>query len=377
MMKFGLMKYSYTTNLGNEIQSIASRQFLPTIDCYIDHEKLNLFECSQKVKLIMNGWYLDCPKSWPPSQDIDPLLISMHFSSTRNDTIEVITTKESRDYFSSHDPIGCRDLSTLNLLNELDIDAYYSGDLTLTLKSENKTNDNKYIVVNSHISSEIVEFLKTKTDIPIYEIYQESIKSFDLDYLENKNHRLTSFYDYEEKFFLAESILRLYENAYCVITDRVHCVMPCLAFKTPVLFFDDAKFAPERLEGLEKLVLKSNFDEYKENYSIFDVENPPKNPNDYMKLRKDLIHKTKKFTGHYADCYDSGYSKDYIINKQMELLTKTALETRQYMGSVIKISKKKNSQLKKKNSELSKLKKMNKEKPKEKSKSNLRNLFHI
>lgn len=34
-MKFGLMKYSYTTNLGNEIQSIAARQYLPHIDLYV------------------------------------------------------------------------------------------------------------------------------------------------------------------------------------------------------------------------------------------------------------------------------------------------------------------------------------------------------
>lgn len=42
-MKFGLMSYDYTTNLGNEIQSIAARRFLPKIDYFIEHEKLNLF----------------------------------------------------------------------------------------------------------------------------------------------------------------------------------------------------------------------------------------------------------------------------------------------------------------------------------------------
>lgn len=77
-MKYGLMSYAYTTNLGNEIQSIAARRFLPKIDYYIDHEKLNLFNSHDKIKMIMNGWYLDCLKSWPPSKSIDPLLISMH-----------------------------------------------------------------------------------------------------------------------------------------------------------------------------------------------------------------------------------------------------------------------------------------------------------
>ena len=32
------MSYDYTINLGNEIQTIAARRFLPKIEYYIDHE---------------------------------------------------------------------------------------------------------------------------------------------------------------------------------------------------------------------------------------------------------------------------------------------------------------------------------------------------
>ena len=85
-MQYGLMCYGYTINLGNEIQSIAARRCLPKIDFYVDHEKLHLFKNSQKIKMIMNGWYLDCIESWPPSDDIDPLLISMHFNTSVNET---------------------------------------------------------------------------------------------------------------------------------------------------------------------------------------------------------------------------------------------------------------------------------------------------
>lgn len=339
-MKFGLMKYSYTTNLGNEIQSIAARQFLPQIDSYIEHEKLNLFESPEKVKMIMNGWYMDCVESWPPSEDIEPLLISMHFNTSFNNTKEVIANPESRDFFSSYGPVGCRDISTLNLLNELDIDAYYSGDLTLTLNGRNQNPTQKYIVVCSHKSDEIIDFLKTKTTLPIYDIQHESIESFEQKYLDRRpiSYTLTSFYDFKDKFFIAESFLRLYENAHCVITDRVHTALPCLGLKTPVLFFNTAGFAPERLMGLDKLVLQSNFEEYKQNYNIFDVENPPQNPNDYLKIREKLINKTKKFTGHLNEFYDSNYSQEYIFNKQTELLAKTALETRNYMARIVRLS---------------------------------------
>lgn len=348
-MKFGLMKYSYTTNLGNEVQSIAARQFLPKIDFYIDHEELNLFKNPEKVKMIMNGWYFDCLKSWPPSSDIEPLLISMHFNTSFNDAKGVISTPESRDFFSSHGPVGCRDISTLNLLKELDIDAYYSGDLTLTLNGKNNKNEEKYIVVNFNDSENIINFLKTKTDLPIYDIQHGSIWSFEQKYLDKRpiSYRLTSFYGSEEKFFIAENFLRIYENAFCTITDKVHCALPCLALKTPVLFFNTASYQPERLIGLDKLLIQSNFESYKENYDIFDVNNPPKNPKNYLKIRKDLINKTKKFTGFKKEFYDLNYSSEIIIKKQAELLAKTARETKKYMRRVIKLSNEYESKLKK------------------------------
>lgn len=340
-MKYGLMSYDYTTNLGNEIQSIAARQFLPKVDYFIEHEKLNLFRSPEKVKMIMNAWYLDCLKSWPPSDSIDPLLISMHFTTSFNDTRKVISSKESRDFFSRYGPVGCRDYVTLNMLEEFDIDAYYSGCLTLTLNGANKKDDYKYIVVNCLNSKEVIEFLKTKTDLPIYDIYQETLHTLERKYLDEMptSYTLTSFYDHNEKFFIAENILKLYENAHCVITDRVHCAFPCLAFKTPVLFFNSAVFAPERFKGIGELVLQSTLEEYIEDYDIFDVENPPENSNKYLKIRKDLIQKTKKFTGHMSDSYEIYTDDDKIRYDQTYLLMNTSRDAVDYMLGVIKMSK--------------------------------------
>ncbi|WP_149731081.1 hypothetical protein [Methanobrevibacter millerae] len=120
-------------------------------------------------------------KSWPPSDDIEPLLISMHFNTSFNDAKGVISTAESRDFFSSYGPVGCRDISTLTLLKELDIDSYYSGDLTLTLNGKNSKNDKKYIVVNFNESKEIIDFLKQKL------ICQYMIFNMDQSGLLNRN----------------------------------------------------------------------------------------------------------------------------------------------------------------------------------------------
>ena len=84
-MKYGALKFN-STNIGDEIQSIAAQRFLPQVDYYIFREQMNKFTTadSEKVKLIMNSWYMWRPENFPPSDSIDPLLISMHFNPECN-----------------------------------------------------------------------------------------------------------------------------------------------------------------------------------------------------------------------------------------------------------------------------------------------------
>ena len=79
---YGILKYS-SQNIGDEIQSVAAMRFLPKIDYYCHRERLDQFhlpeeQAGQKLKLIMNAWWMWQPKHFPPSEDIDPLLVSMH-----------------------------------------------------------------------------------------------------------------------------------------------------------------------------------------------------------------------------------------------------------------------------------------------------------
>ena len=345
-MQYGLMTYNHTINLGNEIQSIAARRFLPKTDFYIDHERIHLFENSEKVKMIMNGWYLDCLDAWPPSRDIDPLLISMHFNTSVNSTADVIFSDESKDYFSTYGPVGCRDYPTMELLQQNGVDAYYSGCLTLTLKSSNPKNDNEYIVVNSHKSKKIIEYLKNKTDLPIYDIHQLTMRSFDKKYLSKPSldDKYTSFYTVDEKFLMAENLIRIYDGASCIITDRLHVAFPSLGLETPVLFINNAKFGLERLEGISRLVHETTLDEYMNDYDIFDVENPLENPTEYLKIRKDLIKKTKSFTGHINENTFS-YSSEKQLFENMLLVSRTCKDTRRYMERARNVSKSKSKEI--------------------------------
>src|SRR5438876_12045410 len=55
--KFFAMSYNATNNIGDEIQSLAARQFLPRVDYYIERERTNSFLSPDKTPVwgIMNG----------------------------------------------------------------------------------------------------------------------------------------------------------------------------------------------------------------------------------------------------------------------------------------------------------------------------------
>lgn len=363
IMKYGLLTYDYTINLGNEIQSIAARRFLPKVDYYIEHHKIQDFNEDKNVKTIMNAWYLNCPEAWPPSENIDPLLVSMHFNSTKS-TEEAVLSKESRQYFENYGPVGCRDVYTAEFLNDNGIDAYYTGCLTLTLDSGNKYNqkdeDNQYVLVNSDYSKRLVSYLKDKTDKKIYVINQDFAPSFKkawLDSIPKSLYNHTSYYDGQEKLFLAENMLRLYENASCVITDRLHCALPSMALKTPVLLFNTRQ-KQERFDGLRNLFTVSDIREYESDYSIFDVNDPEQNSDEYLKVRNDLIKQCRKFTGHINDsCYEIRTYNE-LLDKNALLFSKNSIDTREYIVNVLEKSNKYENKIKKQEEIIKKQKKI-------------------
>jgi len=62
MVKYGLLTYR-TENIGDEIQSIAARQFLPRVDIYVERDSLNNVVSDEKIKLIMDGCFTHKPEN--------------------------------------------------------------------------------------------------------------------------------------------------------------------------------------------------------------------------------------------------------------------------------------------------------------------------
>ena len=130
-IKYGLL-IARTVNLGDDIQTLAARQFLPRVDVFLDRDNLQDVPDPPQgaIKAIMNGWFTLHPENWPPSRSLFPLFVSFHITPKIANKLLV---SKNIEYLKNYEPIGTRDVYTKNLLEEYGIDAYFTGCLTLTL----------------------------------------------------------------------------------------------------------------------------------------------------------------------------------------------------------------------------------------------------
>lgn len=298
--KFGLLVVSTKArnkNIGDYIQSIAQRQFLPRIDEYIQREKLSLYDndLHTPIALIMNAWYMWHPENWPPSELIMPLPISMHLSPLGR---KKMLTVEGIKWFKDHEPIGCRDTETMNLLIANGIKCYFSACLTLTLyKSYVSTCDEKrkgICFINAYYpsfgglkqsASLLLYVLKAPNTILklwrkhrsyfeccwnssfpdkkhkglkslcraalFYKIYSQKFEDEVLLDAEFINHTVdTNKYSNDEALFdYADYLLKKYATQKYVVTSRIHAALPCLGFGTPTIFVSHVDIVGEDFNG--------------------------------------------------------------------------------------------------------------------------------
>lgn len=301
---YGLFCYN-TNNIGDEVQSIAARRFLPQIDHYVNRDFIDETKLSatEKMQIIMNGWYMspsivDNELHWPPrSKNIEPLLISMHIDSL-NGTTDLFKTQESINYLKKHSPVGCRDLATYDYLKGLDVPAYFSGCLTLTILPDKNVKKRDWVLAVD-VPDEIYEKMLKVTTKPVLRLDAAHAKQ-----ISNSG-----------KFSLAEMWLYLYQSASCVVTQRLHTILPCLALGTPVIAINGRD--PKRYAGLIELANNYSIDDFLKNTPSLDTPLP--NPIEYKSLANDLVKSCSQFTG-----YDS--KKSYLNGRTVsELLTSTDL----------------------------------------------------
>ncbi|ANH80630.1 hypothetical protein A8C56_06215 [Niabella ginsenosidivorans] len=328
-------------NIGDYVQALASYQFLPSLDGFIQREALRQYN-GKTAKMIMNGWYMHHPENWPPSERILPLFVAFHLNSLAKARL---LENDSINYLKKHQPIGCRDHTTAALLKEKGVDAYFSGCMTLTLglkyKDENKDEKvffvDPYFKTNWNFTNLIkngIYLLKNRKAIKIIsDKYPETKKGW------RKKMILTAFYREYQKFFTKETLLnaeyinqqsvswkqhhktetdylkeaellvKKYAKAKLVVTSRIHCALPCLGLETPVVYTEDSHQSEAsrcRLDGLRQLfnILSWRngklYPEFEMNGKL-SINSTPANKQNWKEIALDLTERCRAFiTGNSA-----------------------------------------------------------------------------
>ncbi len=288
MVKFGLLKYQ-TSNLGDEIQSIAARRFLPRIDFLVDREGLDSFAGPGDVehRILLNGWFMHDPHHWPPAPTLAPLFISFHLSDMITPSVgpgrapsDVLLRGPNLEYLRHTGPVGARDLHTLALLEKNQVDAYFSGCLTLTLEERHPDEIEAFIALVD-LDDEVADACRARST-------SELRRFTHID----RNHGDTA-----ERFTRAERLLAVYRRAKCVITSRLHAALPCLAMGTPVLILNTQP-DQSRFLGLHSIIRNGSRTEFLADRLDFKLEHPTANPEDYLPLRRSLIQRVEAYVRH-------------------------------------------------------------------------------
>ncbi|GHV57470.1 hypothetical protein FACS1894182_06380 [Bacteroidia bacterium] len=275
-------------NIGDYIQALAASQFFDNIDFFIERENLHQYD-GEYAKMIMNGWFMDCPENWPPSEKIMPKFIAFHINSLAK---EKLLSDQSIKYLKKHEPIGCRDENTMLMLKEKGIKAYFSGCLTLTLGEKYSTNDKEdmYYFVDPYFITRwnVKHFIRNFICLFYYwkDIKVIATKYFGKQHTMKQRMVLTTFYLEYKKYFsrdllltseyihqqsldirkqfpsndslllYAENLVEKYARAKLVITSRIHCALPCLGLGTPVIYIENVQQLESsacRMNGLVEL----------------------------------------------------------------------------------------------------------------------------
>lgn len=131
------------------------------------------------------------------------------------------------------EPIGCRDQHTLKVARECGIRAYLNGCMTITLpKLTSRPNADKVYIIDvcDALLERIPEELKESAVYRTQQVWGREV---------SEEESLTAYEEYQR-------------HARLVITSRLHCAIPCLAWGIPVILA--VKSISHRMVWLHKLI---------------------------------------------------------------------------------------------------------------------------
>jgi hypothetical protein len=264
---YAVFSYKNSINLGDEIQSIAAYRLLKQLGkniTFIDRDTHEINDkkygnyivsnnisdnTHNKIKLIYNGWFDG--NYMQLCNFTNNLLISMHINEQPKDKSYNCLEKHKISFKSLVDStcldfykdkrVGCRDIHTYKKIKGAfaGVDAYISGCATTTLGHYFARVDDNFIVTKKSP----VEF---RHGFYCVDVNIDSVMKYLPGSYKNKLQFLTHVYNgpsdnnQKVKFTMARQLLSIYKHAELVITSRLHCALPCLAYGTPVIFYHQA-----------------------------------------------------------------------------------------------------------------------------------------
>lgn len=242
-----LIAYKDSANIGDNFQTLITKHVLEGLGydiSYIDRDEKD----TDKKKVVFINWYYS-PKTIQNlniefSDQTKAVFYNIHLASDKWRVKYLkqhfLTNPSVYQSFKKHEPIGCRDQATANLLQSFNIVA--ENNQCITLLWQKRTQEqaqwaNKIILVDVDEFVPLPKSLKTDFDVE----YRSQMIPNGAD-LSN-----------DEKLRLSEEILHYYKhNAKLIVTSRFHCAMPCIAMGIPVVFLGDAN--SKRCAWLKKYI---------------------------------------------------------------------------------------------------------------------------
>lgn len=221
----GLLTYA-TSNIGDDIQSLAAAQYLDAalpLD-FFDRDALSTIARSTPRLTIMNGWYAhrgETGATWPPSSAIDPVPVSLHVTASAAATI---LSPDGLAWLRRQAQVGCRDEATWRLMQRHGVDATLTGCLTLTLRRPVPESGARQAV------------WAVDLDPDSDRVLDAALAGIGLGPAHRRTHEFAiGRRDPLFRLLLAARLLRDYAQARVVVTSRLHCALPCIAYGTPVV----------------------------------------------------------------------------------------------------------------------------------------------
>ena len=308
-MEIGVLGFSKSRNIGDYIQTKAVIDILNKQNIKIlERENLNNYN-GPPIKTIINGWFMENPKNWPPNNNINPLFISFHINPS---IVKTFINHQSIEYFKKHEPIGCRDYYTRDLLVKNGINAYFSSCVTLGIEREKylkRQTPGGVIVIGAFDRlkpyldyKSPLKFLLSLIKYPLRILnYKIKLQKFNR-YLYKQKFEIKSYSQitknsinsHSEGIALAEEMLNKIAESDIIITSRIHAALPALAMGLKVIFIDeglDHTNHKMRLSGLKNYFKTVDFKDFFM-INLEDVKNM-ENHNNYIQNIKQTINKFK------------------------------------------------------------------------------------